>query len=68
MLSFIDFSFDPMNNDEDDEEQCLQSLQADNESVMKDYREIMNSEEIEYWKWWMQSTPTCEGRGWLRSI
>lgn len=68
MLSFIDFSFDPMNNDEDDEEQCLQSLQADNESVMKDYREIMNSEEIKYWKWWMQSTPTCEGRGWLRSI
>ena len=48
LLSYIDSSHDY--GEEDDEEQFMQLLGPDKEMIMKEYREIMHSERIKYWK------------------
>lgn len=48
LLSYIDSSHDY--GKEDDEEQFMQLLGADKEMALKQYREIMDSERIKYWK------------------
>ena len=50
LLSYIDSSHDYGKEDEDDEAQFMQLLGADKEMVLKQYREIMNSERIKYWE------------------
>ena len=48
LLSYIDSSCDYRK--EDDEAQFMQLLGADKEMALKQYREIMDSERIKYWK------------------
>ena len=48
LLSYIDSSHDC--GEEDDEEQLMQLLGSDKEMALKQYREIMDSERIKYWK------------------
>ena len=48
LLSYIDSSHDY--EKEDDEAQFMQLLGADKEMALKQYREIMDSERITYWK------------------
>ena len=48
LLSCIDSSYDY--GEEDDEEQFMQLLGPDKEVILKEYREIMDSERIKYWK------------------
>lgn len=48
LLSYIDSSYDY--GEEDDEEQFMQLLGPDKEVILKEYREIMDSERIKYWK------------------
>lgn len=48
LLSYIDSSRDY--GEEDDEEQFMQLLGADKERALKQYREIMDSERVKYWK------------------
>lgn len=48
LLSYIDSSHDY--GEEDDEEQLMQLLGSDKEMALKQYREIMDSERIKYWK------------------
>lgn len=48
LLSYIDSSYDY--EEDDDEEQFMQLLEPDKETILKEYREIMDSERIKYWK------------------
>lgn len=48
LLSYIDSSYDY--GEEDDEAQFMQLLEPDKETILKEYREIMDSERIKYWK------------------
>ena len=46
-LSYVDFSFE---YEKEDDSWLYQMLHVDKETALKEYREIMNSKEIKYWR------------------